>query len=371
MSILLDKTLRLFLDSIGRREEYEFYLERFQLGNQAAFALLVPLYEGFAESAAVFAFDLHFLLRLGLHPVVFLCGAHASAMAALLDAEEHAFVFVCWRADVPLDALEGQLQEASAAGHIAVIVGEYVDVREGLSLLVPRLTRRVHMIRAAGPLHREDGKPLWYYQAQDPVRLVPADESIAKIAVDALHLAEGVHISIASPLNLLAELFTVKGAGCLVRRGVRITCQESIGAVDRGRLVQLFEDSFGRSLLCPACLDAAARIYLDADYRCAALLEPQHGYMYLSKFAVHRAARGEGLAQELWRTVERAHPAIFWRSRLGNPFNQWYDRQASGVHTEGSWRIYWRGVARQDLPAVIEAALARPLDFAVDPLSAS
>ena len=367
MSILLDKTLRLFLDSIGRREEYEFYLERFQLGNQAAFALLVPIYEGFAESASVFAFDLHFLLRLGLHPVVFLCGEHAQKMAALLDEDEHSFAFVAWSENASFEDLACRLEQVASSGDIAVIVDEGGPIRDGLARLVPHLTRRVHLIRAAGPLHEVGGKPLWYYQSQDPVQLVPADESLAQLAVDVLNLSEGVHVSIASPLNLLAELFTVKGSGCLVRRGVRIACHQSMESIDRERLIQLFEDSFGRKLVRLDCLDDARWIYLDAEYRCAAMLEPHHGYMYLSKFAVHREARGEGLAQELWRTVGRAHPAMYWRSRVRNPFNQWYDRQADGVHTEGNWRIYWRGVARQDLPVVIESALSFPLDFAPEP----
>jgi acetylglutamate synthase len=179
-------------------------------------------------------------------------------------------------------------------------------------------------------------------------------------------VADGLHISVASPLNLLAELFTVKGAGCLIRRGARIRRYDAIGEVDRGRLLSLLENSFGRQLIRPECLDEVSSFYVDDDYRCAAVLEPYAAYMYLSKFAVQREARGEGMAQELWRTITGAHAAVFWRSRLRNPFNQWYDRQADGMHTEGDWKVYWRGVARADIPVVIAAALARPLDFAAE-----
>ena len=366
MSMLLDKTIRLFLDSIGRREEYEYYLERFSLGGQSAFALIVPEYEGFAESASVFVFDLTFLLRLGLHPVVLLCGEHAAKMAELLEMDDHPFVFLPLVAEQAQAERQACLQEAAASGRVAVLMDASVTLEAGLHMLVPQTTKRIHVIRASGPLHKADGAPLWYYQTQDPAPLLPEDERLAQILAGLLVQAEGLHISVASPLNLLAELFTVKGAGCLIRRGARIACYDGIAAVDRARLTQLLENSFGRQLVRPASLDEVACLFLDDQYRGAAMLEPCLGYMYLSKFAVHREARGEGLAQELWRSVGQSYKSIFWRSRMRNPFNQWYDRQADGLHTEGNWRVYWRGVAREDIPAVIEVALARPLDFAAE-----
>ena len=368
MSMLLDKTIRLFLDSIGKREEYEFYLERFKLDGQAAFAVIVPEYEGFAESASVFVFDLQFLRRVGLHPVVLLCGQQAETMARLLETEEHSFTFVRFAlgADDPAGGGEA-LQAVAAAGRIAVLVDPDTALEQGVMQLVPSVTRRVHIIRAAGPLHQADGKPLAYFQTQDQVPLAAPDVALAEMAGRLLERTEGLHLSIASPLNLLAELFTVKGAGCLVQRGTRIRSYASLKDVDRPRLIGLLENSFGRSLVRPACLDGVAHLYLDENYRCTAVLEPyHHHYMYLSKFAVQREARGEGLAQELWRRVIRDHAALFWRSRLRNPFNQWYDRKADGLHTEGDWKVYWRGVARADIPDVIASALARPLDFAAE-----
>ena len=40
--ILLNKTIRLFLDSIGRRDEYEFYLNKFHSGGSPCFSILCP-----------------------------------------------------------------------------------------------------------------------------------------------------------------------------------------------------------------------------------------------------------------------------------------------------------------------------------------
>lgn len=366
MSILLDKTIRLFLDSIGRREEYEYYLERFTLDGQSAFAVVVPAYAGFSESASVFVFDVSFLLRLGLHPVVLLCGPHSANMRMLLAQDGHPFTFieVGIRNAAEREALPARLEKIADSGKVAVVVDPGIAEDEALSMIVPYITRRIHFIRASGPLHDVEGRPLSYYQTKAPIPLLAADQSIAEVASRVTGLAEGLHVSIASPLDLLAELFTVKGAGCLVRRGAHIHQFDSTDDIDLDRFIALLQNSFGRMLLLRDCFDEATCIFVDEEYRCGAVLVPYLRSMYLSKFAVHQDARGEGLAQELWQRITSVYPALCWRSRVRNPFNHWYDKKSDGVHTEGGWRVYWRGISRADIPAVIDSCLQRPLDFA-------
>ena len=109
-------------------------------------------------------------------------------------------------------------------------------------------------------------------------------------------------------------------------------------------------------------LDQVSDFYVEEDYRGAALLEPHPAAKYLSKFAVGMRARGEGLALELWNAVTRDHPALFWRSRPGNPVNAWYARQADGRQHRADWHVYWRGVPTSEIPALIEYAVSRPAD---------
>ena len=73
--ITLNKTIRLFLDGIGRREEYEFYLDKFRADRAACFALLCPDLGSIEAGAEMLAFDLHFLLRLELVPAILLSGS--------------------------------------------------------------------------------------------------------------------------------------------------------------------------------------------------------------------------------------------------------------------------------------------------------
>jgi hypothetical protein len=370
MSVFLNKTIRLFLDSIGRRDEYEYYLERFSSDRTKAFAILVPERDGFEDSAGVFVFDMRFLLRLGLDPVILLCGPDAESTARLLQEEDDAPFDVCavqpGLNDVSRKFLMERLEAARSAGRSLVLVDPSIAVEAALDRLVPELTRRIHYIRVRGPLHDKDGQPLAFYQTQvqgDGIALEAEDQPLVALASRLIEAKAGLHFSVASPLQLLEELFTVKGAGCVVRRGATIVRDDHLAGLDATRLVALLETSFGKTLCQRGFLDSATAFYVERDYKGAAILEPFGSLMYLSKFAVQAEARGDGLAQELWRAVTADHRAIFWRSNLRNPINQWYDRQADGSHRSGRWKVYWRGIEADRLPGIIANALARPEDF--------
>ncbi len=343
--MLLNKTIRLFLDSIGRREEYEFYLNKFQSAGTDCFALLVPDLESLEQGAEALAFDLRFLLQLGLKPAVVLCGADAETEWNLLK-------------DNPLFERTVFPKLGRRKAGIPVFVEEKFQCLESLLQKVPAIGRRVHFIRAGGGLSAE-----YYYVQKPSVELQPEDRALVEAAAALLTARPGTHISVTSPINLLEEIFTVKGAGTVFRRGSTIL---SGRAPDSDRLLALLEESFGKKPKADV-LAKVTQLYFEENYRGAALLEDHPEGLYLSKFAVGSEARGEGLAQELWDEVCKNHPAFFWRSRKGNPINQWYDRQADGRHTAGDWLIFWRGMDAAAIPGLITFCLSRPADFVAVP----
>ncbi len=370
MPILLNKTLRLFLDSIGRREEYEYYIERFQAAHEGGFAVLCPDSDGFADVASVFAFDIGFLLRLGLDPVILLSGGQAEAMLDMLCVESHPFDverLAAARVRQPDAAADigACIARSRAGGRCAVLVCAELEREDCLRALVPAVTRRVHIIRVQGPLHDAAGNELSYHYVTraDRAPLAAEDEPVAALAGRLLARVPGAHVSVASPLRLLEELFTVKGSGCIVRLGARISRYDDMTQVDTVRLVALLESSFGRSLAGRAFLSHVAEAYIEDQYRGAALLERHDAGMYLSKFAVDEGARGEGLAVELWRELTARHPSVFWRAWATNPINQWYEKQADGYFRDGMWKIFWRGVTASQIPSLVDYALSRPEDF--------
>jgi len=190
--MLLNKTIRLFLDSIGRREEYEFYLNKFQAAGADCFALLVPDLESLEQGAEALAFDLKFLLKLGLRPAVILCGDDAAAKWNLLK-DNNLF----------------ELTEFPGIGKrkagIPVFVEENISALDSLLQKVPAIGKRVHFIRAGGGLSTE------YYYVQKPGgELAPEDKAMTDTAAALLEARPGTHISVTSPINLLKEIFTVK-----------------------------------------------------------------------------------------------------------------------------------------------------------------
>ncbi len=371
MSILLSRTIRLFLDSIGRREEYEYYLERFRADRPGAFALLCPLSAGFEDAASLFAFDLEFLLRLELDPIILLCGEDAVRMRELLLAGTHPFAVLGidmsgTHTGDPTDRILDFLAECRGRSQVAVLLDPSTTLNDALIRIVPTVSRRVHIIRVQGPLHDAQQTPLYYFHTQsaERVALAEPDQEVADMADRLLVHAPGTHISVASPLQLLQELFTVKGAGCVIRPGSEIRHLTARDAIDEDRLIQLLEVSFGRVLERRGVLDRVTHFYVEVEYRGAALLEPHGDTMYLSKFSVSTDARGEGLAVELWRIITRDHPALFWRSRTRNPVNHWYDKQADGHHQQGDWKIFWRGIAPDRIPNLVAFAISQDDAFA-------
>ncbi|MBC8205729.1 MAG: hypothetical protein ISR85_05155 [Kiritimatiellales bacterium] len=367
--MLLNKTIRLFLDSIGRREEYELYLNKFQSADTICFALLVPDLESLDQGAEALAFDLHFLLRLGLRPAVVLCGPDAEAKWHLL-ADNPLFA----KAELPntcgepvksIGNSEDQvpvffqvLEKSESAGSLsAEALAKKEDCIKTLEKMIPTIGKRVHFIRAAGGFDAD----YYYTQKENTLHLTDEEQALADTASALLAARPGTHISVTSPMNLLEEIFTVKGAGTLFRKGSTIVSPD-FQTLEKSKMVTLLEESFKKKPKSNA-FDAVTHVYLEENYRGAVLLEEHPEGLYLSKFAVGPEARGEGLAQELWAEVCKKHDAFFWRSRVGNSVNQWYDRQADGYYTSGDWQIFWRCMSAASLPGLIAFCENRAPDF--------
>jgi hypothetical protein len=361
--ITLNKTLRLFLDSIGRRDEYEFYLDKFRADSSSCFAVLCPD-TGTTETAAeVLGFDLHFLMRLELVPVILLSGVQAGAMKKAL-AKEPIFTFKRLHLESDTPSIIPFMQQARRDEQVPVLVSDQ-ELEESLLALLPTITKRLHFIRAAGGLRCSRGELMDYvYTHKENERILePLELDYPALARRLLDERPGVHLSVTSPINLLQEIFTVKGAGTVFRKGSQIEHHAALAGVDEGCLIELLEESFGKVLVDRAFLGAVKDCYLEANYRGAVLLEEQPAGLYLSKFSVGKEARGEGVAIELWREVCRNHEAFFWRSNRDNPFNSWYDKQADGRHAIGKWQIFWRGVSPEAISGIVAFCAGRGEDF--------
>ena len=359
--MLLDKTIRLFLDSIGRREEYEFYLERFQAGDTPAFALIYPDADCVEQAADVLLFDLQFLIQLGLAPVVLLPACLAESA---FEAHAGEVRRMSLDAGTAVREVAGFVQSA-ISGHGVPVLSSAAPVPDMLRLLVPAIGNRVHIVRACGAMRSGAHAQIYYYYTQRPNTdvLRAEDESTFALARDLLEARPGVHISITSPMNLLREVFTVKGAGTVIRRGSVIHAVGALEGIDREQLLALLDRAFGKSLSDTSFLSAVRHGYIEEEYRGAALLESRPFGDYLSKFAVGTEARGQGLALELWDEVVAHHPRLFWRCRDQNPIRSWYEKQADGRQRIDAWLVFWRGIEPEHVPALVAYCRDRSPDF--------
>jgi acetylglutamate kinase len=169
--------------------------------------------------------------------------------------------------------------------------------------------------------------------------------------------------TVVNPLHLLRELFTVSGAGTLVRRGSRIDPYTSWESLDQVRARALFESAFGRPLRAGFFAEPVERIYLEESFRGVAVVRQTKVAPYLTKFAVDRQAQGEGIGTELWSVLVRDVPTFFWRSRPANPITPWYAKQCDGMARFAEWHVFWRGLPVPSIQPAIEHALAAPVDL--------
>jgi acetylglutamate kinase len=170
-------------------------------------------------------------------------------------------------------------------------------------------------------------------------------------------------VSITSPLSLLTELFTVRGAGTLVKRGSAIQRLESYAQADLKRLEALLEASFGHELRDELFSRPPLALFLEEEYRGAAIVEPTEVAPYLSKFAVEPVAQGEGMGRDLWQAMAREFPRLFWRTRATNPIASWYLTVSDGMLRLPDWHVFWRGIEPALIPRIVETAIAVGDDF--------
>lgn len=381
-----------FLESVGRRQEAEYYLKLFRELPKASFAAIVTESQLLESTPSMVVEPLRFLSRLGLFPVLttglFDDATSPPRLEALLaELRDRGVNADAATQDEPnwLNDVRNRLEAGSAAVvHLNATSEE--SRYEGLGRLLTTLgTRKLAILRARGGLGRKQRGQLALTETH---RLVTNENgiSVVNLTTDFVPLRDGEYLdaeerlllghvndlhrlhpqlltSIASPLNLLRELFTVRGAGTLIKTGSTILRIGGYAQLDLPRVVQLLEQTFGRRLSPAFTMQPLSDVYLEQAYRGVAICAPGVVGSFLSKFAVNRKAQGEGIGRDLWEAMLRDHPTVYWRARSENPASEWYQTECDGMHRIGEWRVFWRGVRAADVPTVIDDAMSRPFDF--------
>lgn len=388
-----------FLESVGRRSEAELYFRLFRELPKESFAVILADALVVRQAAGALVEQLRFLADLGLFAPVVLGlfdPASATAGAERLASKLPAAGLTCelldgdaapdWaeRARAALRAEKFPLMGFKPSAGQGVRerfqrIGELVHALESKKLVIvrrrgglgPHGDRRIDLPGGALLTAQAGGLSVINLRTDTELllgsRLLHKDDAALLEEVHALLLAPGagrVLVSVTSPLNLLRELFTVRGAGTLIKSGTAIRRFADWGQVDRPRLRQLFETSFGSRLRDGFFERETLALFVEAEYRAAAVLQPSEVAPFLTKFAVEPVAQGEGMARDLWQAMTQEFRSVFWRTSADNPITSWYVTLCDGMLRLPRWHVFWRGIEPGQIPAAVQHALAQPEDFA-------
>ena len=372
-----DLVLR-FLASIGRPLEAEQYLALFRSEHPERFAIVHVADAVVRHAADALAVELRYLHELGLHPVLAFGAIEPRSAARAAERMAAALTTVPTRV-VAADA--AAIRAAIADGALALVVLDREDgAADGRFDTLAELTaelgssKLLFVTRRSG-LQPPDGRVVSIIdlaterdQYLTPGALSAEPQKLLRQIGRILdRVPHRLTVSVTSPLDVLRELFTVKGAGTLIRKGSAITRHLRWDSVDRTRLRALVEESFGRPLQADFEKKPMLAVYVADEFRGAAVVTPAPLAPYLSKFAVTTVSRGEGVGRDLWRAMAADMPRLFWRSRAANPITSWYREQCDGMQrvTVGGepWWVLWRGLAPLELPTAIDYCVTSPPDF--------
>jgi acetylglutamate kinase len=385
-----------FLESVGRRSEAELYLRLFQKLPKESFAIIAPGATVVRDALGSLVEQLRFLGDLGLFaPVVlglFNWESAAAGSERLVKRLPSVGLEACPH-EMSEPNLVERLREELRAERVPVVhfrgqqgTGFSERLRELAELARELDTRKVVLLRRRGGLVYRGSAPI----ALGPGHALPTSAgriSLINLRSDRAALLASRHlgkreielveaalaliqtggssllVSITSPLNLLKELFTVKGAGTLIKPGSAIERCNDYSALDTRRLGALLEASFERPVAPSFFERAPLAVFFESAYRGAAILLDGGPAPYLSKFAVEPEAQGEGIGNDLWEAILREFPRLYWRSRPENPINSWYQSVSDGMVRLKEWNVFWRGIELDEIPAVVTRAESLASDF--------
>lgn len=338
----LSENLIRALSAVGAIDETRFYAELFRAQKPENFAVFVidprcmadPLRTAMLSQFAVIA-------QLGLRPTL-VVNSHAHGNGLSVEPDF----------DFPVETID--------AHEFAQELGLIAQAHD---------PGRIIFLQPSGGLE-DAGRRIPVINVKDPYAVLKPDGLSAgqKRFIDtALFLRNETNFDgncvIASPLNLLQELFTTQGSGTLLRPAADINTFRNIEGLDQSAVTASINSAFGRKLRSGFPFENMHAAFIETENRGGAILLKEKPAPYLSKFWVTQEARGEGLARDIWDHMIRETPALFWRSRRVNPFNAWYLESCDGMQMSGDWRVFWKGLDEADIGAAITCAAAKPDDF--------
>jgi bifunctional N-acetylglutamate synthase/kinase len=379
-----------FLESVGQKADVDLYLKHFRSQRKESFAIIAADAQIVRAALDPFHFDLRILAGLGLYPVVLVglldardADKQSQRILEWLLEDEVAARVIGSGTDLPqeIQTTVRQTLQENVIPIVSLDAAKELAIDDRFRLLrtlaAGLQTQKVIFLSTSAGIEREGAPRISLVNLQtDYQHLVDSPDlprrhgSLLRHVKTLLEqLPQRMSVAVVNPLQLLRELFTITGAGTLIRKGSRIEKYDGLAGVDRARLTNLLESAFGRALVPGAMEDGglvmsqAEYVYLEENYLGAALLGNTPIAPYLSKFAVDRQAQGEGIGREVWSMMIRDFPTFFWRAVPSNPIVPWYAKNCDGLIRLPDWHVFWRGLSPDKIQPAIEYAVSLPRAF--------
>ena len=373
-----------FLESVGQKADVDLYLKLFRAQKKESFAIISADAHIVKNALDPFHFDLRILTGLGLIPVVLLgldgareADRQAQRVQEWLVEDSVSARILSSGTTIGDDTL-ASVRASIADGAIPLLSLEAAkDVNADgrvrmLGALASGLeTRKLIFLSRGAGLGPRNHPPLSVVNLGVDYDAIVNGNALSKRQITLVRqvktlldqVPHRLSVAVVNPLQLLRELFTVSGAGTLIRRGSQIATRAGYTDVDQARMRALFHSAFGKALRADFFETPVERTYVEENYLGAAIIRPTPVAVYLTKFAVERAAQGEGIGGELWSVMVRDYPSFFWRARPANPINPWYIRQSDGMARFPDWHVFWRGLPIERIEPAIRYALSEATDL--------
>lgn len=375
--------LQKFFEMTGNEADSLIFLKSFRSIDSEKFLLIYVDSEVVMESFSTFYYDLKTLYSLGLYPVILMSQDSISYIdlffKGIFDSSKDYHKKSEPRCDV-LPLLENGVEKIKASidkRHIPFVVFDSEEnIFEAVSEIAKHLlTAKFLIVSPKGGLrNKKSNEKISIINIRSDYQFLCDEDCLFPESLFLLEqlknilenkITHSMNIAITSPMTMLRELFTVKGSGTFIKLGSEIKHINDVGSVDKTKLAHLLNAAF-RKKIDPRFLDSKIdSLFLEVDYRGAAILkETEYGFL-LSKFAVDEIARGEGIGRDIWNEMKKQHRTIFWRAKTENQINKWYAKECQGMDKGKDWYIYWINLEIEKIPSVCHYLRSQAQDFLV------
>lgn len=374
---------------IGSEKERKMFLNIFHSQSPENFALLVLEPEVLQNNLELFAWDLVFLARLKLFPVI------------LVSTKNKRESLLINRLIAVIKKNDGVLKKISLSSYKktlnAVKLTDSVikTIKSGFQPLLEiklegsnKLTsldlaktllgkinpRKILVFSNNGGLKLKSGALLSYLEIDPDLERLYKNKQITKkvfleinkyksLLEETNSYRKKVHVQIVSPEGLLKELFTIQGSGTYLNLRNEVQIFNGYENVNILKLKKTIEKSFNFKLKSNYEFSKQDIILKNENSSALAIMKKVGDMYYLDKFAVDPENQSEGWGGSLWREISSLDKPLFWRTRKTNPLQSWYLKKADGHQRAGEWYIFWIGVNEAGRKKVIKYCQQRGDSF--------